>query len=68
VAERPDGQVIPIEVKFRKRIRNEDTDGIRFFCEKFSSPLGVVVTREFSQWDNEKKLLFIPLQNFLLAF
>lgn len=70
VAERADGTVVPIEVKFRKRIDEEDLVGIRLFMERFHDrcPLGIVVTRELSQWDPEKHILFIPLQFFLLAF
>jgi len=30
--------------------------------------LGVVVTRELSRWDEDARVLFIPLENFLLAF
>ena len=68
VAERLDGQVLPIEVKFRKKIDPPDSAGLLYFRSKFESPLGIVVTRELSHWDVEKRILFIPLQNFLLAF
>jgi predicted AAA+ superfamily ATPase len=68
VAERLDGQVLPIEVKFRRKIDPPDSAGLLYFRSKFESPLGIVVTRELSHWDVEKRILFIPLQNFLLAF
>jgi uncharacterized protein len=70
VAERADGTVIPIEVKFRNRIDEEDLAGIRLFMERFHDrcPSGIVVTRELSQWDHKRKVLFVPLQYFLLAF
>lgn len=70
IAERVDGTVVPIEVKFRKRIDEEDLVGIRLFMERFRdrSPLGIVVTRELSEWDHKRRILFIPLQFFLLAF
>lgn len=68
VAERLDGSVLPVEVKFRKRIDAADLDGLRFFMRKFESPLGVVVTRDLSRWDAEQRILCIPLQSFLLAF
>lgn len=70
VAERADGAVLPIEVKFRKRIDAEDLAGIRLFMARYGElcPLGIVVTRETSRWDPQGRLLFIPLQNFLLAF
>lgn len=70
VAEQADGMVIPIEVKFRKRIDEEDLVGMRLFMDRFRDrcPLGIVVTREFSEWDQRRRVLFIPLQFFLLAF
>ncbi len=68
VAERIDGAVLPVEVKFRKRIDAPDLDGLRFFMRKFGSPSGVVVTRELSRWDAEERILHMPLPSFLLAF
>lgn len=68
VAERLDGAVLPVEVKFRKRIDAVDLEGLRHFMRRFSSPSGVVVTRELSRWDAQDRILYIPLQNFLLAF
>jgi hypothetical protein len=68
VAERVDGSVLPVEVKFRKRIDPPDLDGLRYFMRRFGSPSGVVVTRDLSSWDPDRRILFIPLQSFLLAF
>jgi predicted AAA+ superfamily ATPase len=68
VAERVDGSVLPVEVKFRKRIGPPDLDGLRYFMRKFDSPCGVVVTRDLSRWDAGERILCIPLQSFLLAF
>jgi len=68
VAERVDGTAIPIDVKFRKRIDTEDLSGLRAFRSRFKSPLSVVVTRDMSRWDRQEKILFVPLQNFLLAY
>ena len=68
VAERVDGSVLPVEVKFRKRIYASDFDGLRYFMRKFESPSGVVVTRDLSRWDPAERILHIPLQSFLLAF
>jgi predicted AAA+ superfamily ATPase len=68
VAERLDGEVLPIEVKFRKRIDRPDIDGIRYFQKRFGAKRAVVVTRELSRWDRESSILYMPLQNFLLAF
>jgi hypothetical protein len=73
VAERIDGQVVPIEVKFRKRIDAADWAGITHFRRRFDSPVGVLVTRDANllgisgdSWQYGK--LQIPLQDFLLAF
>ena len=68
VVERVDGEVLPVEIKFRRRIDPEDTSGIRHFMEKFGSPLGVIVTRDLNRWDAASRILCIPLQNFLLSF
>jgi len=68
VAERVDGSILPVEVTFRKRIDPPDIEGLRFFMRKFGSPSGIVVTRDLSRWDREQKILFVPLQSFLLAF
>lgn len=68
VAERVDGAVLPVEIKFRKRIDAEDLLGLRLFAERFGSALSVMVTRDLSRWDAQNRFLFIPLENFLLAF
>jgi len=68
VAERVDGVVLPIEVKFRKRVDAGDVAGLRHFSSKFDCPLSVVVTRDLSRWDERVRVLYVPLQNFLLAF
>ncbi len=68
VAERLDGEVLPVEVKFRKKIDPEDATSVRHFRRKFKGPFGIIVTRELSRWDRDSRLLYTPLQNFLLAF
>jgi len=68
VAERLDGSVLPIESKFRKRISPEDAASVSLFMDTFKAPLGIVVTRETSFFDAVQRLLFIPLQDFLVAF
>jgi hypothetical protein len=68
VAERTDGKVIPIEVKFRKRIDPENAGGVKLFKTRFRSPMGIIVTRELNRWDSKNNILYVPLQNFLLAF
>ena len=68
VAERLDGETLPIEVKFRKRIDAKDLIGLAIFRSRYNPPFSIVVTRETSRWDNAARVLFIPLQNFLLAY
>lgn len=70
VVERPDGTVIPIEIKFRKSIKEQDCMGVKAFLSRFNriSPHGIIVTREMRQWDAEQRILFVPLMDFLLAF
>ena len=68
IVERIDGSVIPIEIKFRRRIDPENSAGVRFFMSKYSSPFGIIVTRTHGHWDKDARLLYIPLQSFLLAF
>lgn len=70
VAERLDGRVVPVEVKFRAQIQEADLAGLRLFQRRFAGGCApaVVVTRERSGWDAERQMLFIPLLDFLLAF
>jgi hypothetical protein len=69
VAERLDGTILPAEVKFRRRIDPADTASVKHVMQRFDCPLGVVVTRDLSRYDpSPARILFIPLQDFLLAF
>jgi uncharacterized protein len=68
IAERADGFVLPIEVKFRKRVQGEDLAGIKVFCERFKTAAPVVVTRETYSFEPLFRTLLLPLESFLLAF
>ncbi|HTQ06739.1 MAG TPA: ATP-binding protein [Polyangiaceae bacterium] len=68
VVERIDGGLLPIEVKFRRRLDEADTIGLRHFHARFGSKVGVVVTRETSWSDELRRMLALPLESFLLAF
>jgi uncharacterized protein len=72
IAERSDGQVLPIEVKFRKTVREDDVQGLLHFIERYGRLLeetrGVMVTRAFERWDPDRRILFVPLHTFLLAY
>ncbi|MSR47232.1 MAG: ATP-binding protein [Planctomycetes bacterium] len=68
VAEALDGTVLPIEVKFRKKIERGDVAGLLRFMERFRAPYGIVVTRDQHEWKAKERLLFVPLLEFLMAF
>ncbi len=67
VAERTDGTVLPIEVKFRRKIDGSDLAALRQFRERFRCPWAIVVTRD--TWAVlEDGVLLVPLRDFLLAY
>jgi predicted AAA+ superfamily ATPase len=67
VAERTDGAVLPVEVKFRRRIDDADFASLRRFMESYQCRRGLLVTRDTSGLD-EDRLLVVPLRDFLLAY
>lgn len=68
IIEALDGGVIPIEVKFRRRIDPEDCAPLVKFMKQYKPSLGIMVTRETFHIDQDRKILFVPLMDFLLAF
>lgn len=69
VVERPDGMVVPIEIKFRRNVKEGDLYSMRAFLNRFrNAPHGIVVTRETRHWSPESRILSVPLMDFLLAF
>lgn len=68
VAENIDGVVIPIEVKFRRRLDSEDLGGVRHFMDRFGSPFGLVVTRDDFRCEDRERIICVPLLDFLLCF
>jgi hypothetical protein len=68
VAEALDGRTIPVEVKFRARVREEDLRGVRRFLERFRAPFGVVVTRDLYRAEANDSVVCVPVLDFLLAF
>lgn len=67
VAERTDGAVLPVEVKFRRKIDDADFRSLRSFMERHRCRRGVLVTRDTSDLEDDR-LLAIPLRDFLLAY
>lgn len=68
VVEALDGRVIPVEVKFRKRIDGEDFVAIRAFMGQHDAPFGLMVTRDLFEWRAADRILCVPALEFLLAF
>ncbi|MBI3463121.1 MAG: ATP-binding protein [Planctomycetes bacterium] len=68
VAEHTRGDVVPIEIKFRRAIEARDLVGLRAFMRRFPSRHAVMVTRDTYQWLPDEKILCVPLVEFLLAF
>lgn len=68
VAERIDGTVLPIEVKFRRQIKTDATRGLNLFRKRFGGSPAILVTRDEGGWDPRERILAIPLLSFLLAF
>ena len=68
VAESIDGAVVPIEVKFRRKIHAADLAGLATFRKRFRPTVSIIVTRDRCEWNRDEMILFMPLQSFLLAF
>ncbi len=68
VAERADGAVLPVEVKFRRRVTPSDGEGLSVFRTRFGNGTGVLVTRDAYRWDPAARVLQIPLASFLASF
>jgi predicted AAA+ superfamily ATPase len=66
VAERTDGTVLPVEVKFREKIDGDDVATIKRFIARYRAPAGFVVTRD--TWFEDGPVLALPLADFLLGF
>jgi hypothetical protein len=67
VAERTDGMVLPVEIKFRRRIDDADFGALRRFMEKHRCRRGVLVTRQTSALDDDR-VMVVPLRDFLVAY
>ncbi len=50
--------VVPIEVKYRNSIENNDLKGLRVFLEKFNLPYGIVITKNLLKY--EDNIYYIP--------
>jgi predicted AAA+ superfamily ATPase len=68
VAEHAGGDVVPLEIKFRRTISGDDLSGLRTFLGRFPAKFGIMVTRDTYSWYPEPRILCVPLLEFLLAF
>jgi len=68
VAERADGEVAPIEIKYRRKIGEEDFAGIATFRERYRGAEGAMVTRKTTGYDVARRVTLVPLPAFLAAF
>ncbi len=59
--------MLPVEVKFRRRIDNADFAALRRFMEKHRCRCGVMVTKQASMLDDDR-VMVVPLRDFLLAY
>lgn len=55
---------LPIEVKFAEAVREKELRGLKEFMDRFSPPLGIVVTKNLL--DLEGRVVYVPLWLFLL--
>ncbi|MBI1831772.1 MAG: ATP-binding protein [Planctomycetes bacterium] len=68
VVEAPNGDVVPVEIKFRQRIENKHFAGLVHFMDRYKAKHGIMVTRDTYQWSDRHRILCVPLMDFLLAF
>ena len=58
------GKPVPIEVKYKNDISDDDIKGLNAFLSKYSKTFGVVVTKD--RLELRKKMIYIPLWLFLM--
>ena len=60
--------ILPVEIKYRAKISEKDIAGLLTFCQKFSVPEALVITRDFEKVERRRRatLKFLPLWRFLL--
>jgi len=63
-------KIIPIELKYKERIRNDDLNGLIYFLDKFKLDEGILLTKVLKKKEiiNNKKIAFIPFIEFLLNY
>ena len=41
---------------------------MRAYLSRYTAPHGIIVTRDQFEWDEDSRILYVPLLDFLLAF
>jgi predicted AAA+ superfamily ATPase len=61
-------QRIPVEIKYRRRIRFDDTYGLRSFIEKaaYNAPFGLLITLTDEKQNDDPRIVEMPLSTLLL--
>lgn len=61
-------QRIPVEVKYQRRIRFEDTVGLRSFIEKsvYNAPFGLLITQGDEAFVDDPRIVCVPLSTLLM--
>jgi hypothetical protein len=61
-------QRIPVEVKYRRRVEDRDTVGLRSFIDKphYNAPFGVLVTLLDGSASDDPRIVSLPLSSLLL--
>ncbi len=59
---------LPIEVKYRESIQDQDLRPMRRFGKRFRTVNGIVVTKQRDQFGWQEEFFYLPLPHFLLLF
>ena len=59
-------KVIPIESKYSEQIRSEDIEELKEVIKKNNSPFGILLTKKSLQFNEDSKIISIPLWLYLL--
>jgi predicted AAA+ superfamily ATPase len=68
VVEALSGELLPIEVKFRKQIQAADQKALRRFLARHHARSAILVTRELFELTERDPIIKVPVMDFLLAF
>ena len=59
---------LPVEVKYKENIKDNELRSIKNFCGRFKCPRGIVVTKRWDDFGRKDSLFYMPLPHFLLLF